>query len=84
MKYVEVKKNIVYVKLTVYYTVSFTCNIYFLNSTNLYLINLRVTNFRVSFAVECICLDHIAQLAMCKVGLQVGSDTFSSHVTLNY
>ena len=29
----EFKKYILHVKLTVYYTVSFTCNIYFLNST---------------------------------------------------
>ena len=33
LKYVEFKKYILHVKLTVYYTVSFTCNIYFLNST---------------------------------------------------
>ena len=32
-KYVEFKKYILHVKLTVYYTVSFTCNIYFLNPT---------------------------------------------------
>ena len=38
--------------LTVYCTVSFTCKIYFLNSTYFILVNLRVTNVRVSFAVE--------------------------------
>ena len=31
--FVKFKKYILHVKLTVYYTVSFTCNIYFLNST---------------------------------------------------
>ena len=30
----EFKKYILHVKLTVYYTVSFTCNIHFLNSTH--------------------------------------------------
>ena len=33
IKYVEFKKYIFHVKQTVYYTVSFTCNIHFLNST---------------------------------------------------
>ena len=41
-----------HVKLTVYYTVSFSCNIHFLNSTVLFLINLRITNFHISFAAE--------------------------------
>ena len=54
-----------HVKLTVYYTVSFTCNLYFLPiqlvlhvtyisliQHILWLINLRVTNFRGFFAVE--------------------------------
>ena len=41
-----------HVKLAVKYTVSFTRNIYFLNSTYFILINLRVTNFHVSCAVE--------------------------------
>ena len=36
IKYVEFKKCILHVKLTVYYTVSFTCNIHFLNSTLFY------------------------------------------------
>ena len=33
IKYVEFKKCMLNVKLTVYYTVSFICNIHFLNST---------------------------------------------------
>ena len=44
-----------HIKQTIYYTVTFTCNIYFLNSTYFILINLREQNFRVSFAVEYIC-----------------------------
>ena len=32
-KYVEFKKCVLHVKLTIYYTVSFTCNRHFLNST---------------------------------------------------
>ena len=32
-KYVELRKYILHVTLTVYYTVSFTCNIYLLKST---------------------------------------------------
>ena len=33
LKYVEFKKYILHVKLIVYYTVSCTCNVHFLNST---------------------------------------------------
>ena len=33
LRYVEFKKYILRVKLSVYYIVSFTCNIYFLDST---------------------------------------------------
>ena len=33
IKYVELEKYILHIKLTVYYTVSFPCNIHFLNST---------------------------------------------------
>ena len=40
-----------HVKLIVYYTVSFTCNIQFLNSTYFVFINLRAIAFSVSFAV---------------------------------
>ena len=47
-----IKKYILVEKLTVYYKVSFTCNMYFLNSTYFILLTLRVTNFRASFAVE--------------------------------
>ena len=43
--YVTCKTNCIY-------TVSFTCNIYFLNPTYFTFSQLRVTNFRVSFAVE--------------------------------
>ena len=50
INYVEFKKYLLHVKLTVYYTVSFTCNIHFLTSTYFILINLRVTSFRFSFA----------------------------------
>ena len=40
-----------HVKLTVYYTVSLTCNIYFLNSTYfIFLIHLKLISFRVTFA----------------------------------
>ena len=39
-----------HVKLIVNYTVSFTCNIHFLNSTYYISINLKVTSFRVYFA----------------------------------
>ena len=49
-KYVEFKKYILHVKLTVFYTVSFTCNIYFMNLTYFISINLKVTSFRVTFA----------------------------------
>ena len=39
-----------YVRLTVYYTVSFTCTIHFLSSTYLFSIILKVTSLSVSFA----------------------------------
>ena len=39
IKYVEFKKYILHVKLTVYYTVSFTCDIHFVNSTFFYIFN---------------------------------------------
>ena len=50
IKYVELKKYILHVKLTIYYTVSFTCNVHFLNSAYFISINLKVTSFRVYFA----------------------------------
>ena len=50
--YIEFKKRILHVKLTVQYTVSFTYNIYFLNSTYFSFMNWKVTNFHISFAVE--------------------------------
>ena len=57
LKYVELKKYILHVKLTVYYTVSFTCNINFLNSTYiLFSIKLKVTSFRISFAAGYMCV----------------------------
>ena len=39
-----------------------TCNTYVLNSTLLFLINLRVTSFRVSFAVGYIIKTSVARL----------------------
>ena len=51
IKYVKFMKYILHVKLTVYHTVSFTCNIYFLNSTYFIFNQFKITNFRVSFAV---------------------------------
>ena len=39
-----------HVKLTVYYAVSFTCNMHFLNQHILFLNNLKEISFRVSFA----------------------------------
>ena len=45
IKHVEFKKYILHVKLTVKCTVSFTCNIYFLNSTYLIVINFKSNAF---------------------------------------
>ena len=39
-----------HVKLTVYYTVSFTCNIHFLNSTYFIFNQFKINKFGVSFA----------------------------------
>ena len=52
IQYAEYKKCILHVKLTVYYTISFTCNMQFLNSTYFILNQFKSKNFRVSFAVE--------------------------------
>ena len=46
IKYVEFKKYILHIKLTVYYTVSFTCNIYSLNST--YLVFNQIKSYKFS------------------------------------
>ena len=48
--YVEFKKYILHVKLTVFYTVSFTCNIHFLNPTYLIFNQFKVRSLCVSFA----------------------------------
>ena len=48
--HVEFKKYILHVKLTVFHTVSFTCNIYFLNST--YFIFNQLKSNKLSFAVQ--------------------------------
>ena len=50
IKYVEFKKCMLHVNLTVYYTVSFTCNVHFLNSTYFIFNQFKSNNFRVSFA----------------------------------
>ena len=44
------------VKLTVYYTVNFICNIHFLKSTYFIFNTFKSNRFRVSFAVEYILL----------------------------
>ena len=49
IKYLEFKKYLLHVKLTVFYTVSFTCNIYFLNFKK-YILHVKLTVFyTVSF-----------------------------------
>ena len=55
IKFAEFKNCMLHVKLTVYYTVGFICNIHFLNSTHFISINLKLTSFRVSFAAVYIC-----------------------------
>ena len=76
MKYVEFKKYILHVKLTVYFTVSFTCNIYFLNSTYFILISSRVTTFRVSFAVEYILFCTVGTVLTVKLEVYLFSPSF--------
>ena len=54
IKYIELEKYILHVKLTVYYTVSFTDNIYFLNSTDFIFNHFKCNRFTrfFFFAVE--------------------------------
>ena len=51
-KYFEFKNCMLHVKLIVYCTVSFTCNIHFLNSTCFIFNQFKRPHFGVSFAVE--------------------------------
>ena len=59
-KYVDFKKYILHVKLTVYYTVSFTCNIHFLNSTYFILNQFKSNKFSRFFC--CWVYAHTRQL----------------------
>ena len=53
IKYAEFKKYMFHVKLTVYYTVGFTCNINFLNSTRFMFNQFKINKFIcVSFAAR--------------------------------